>query len=466
MICSVCRHCGLCEGDGHDSRTNSTLAFGSGFMFRSPQGDHSASANEIGIAIDIGTTTICAAAYRLHNAARLFERGEPNDQHKFGSDVIARIAFSATPEGHKALHTTLINQLERMISHVLRALSAQCLATRQPEPALRRLVIAGNTTMQSLCMGLSVSGLASFPFEPPSLFGCTVDAESVFGTQSAVPASCELYVPPIAGAFVGGDAVCAMTACGFFSGSTSTPLLLADVGTNCEIAAFNPVAHTLVCTSTAAGPAFEGQGISCGMGAREGAIASISISLGGQISSQVIGGRMARGLCGTGLLSAVAALYISGRLSADGAFTNGDSRVQLAPTVWLSQNDVRAFQLAKAAVRTGLDAVQEHSAIKDGTLFLAGGFGTSLSTADARAVGMIPPDSAIKTVGAGNAALCGAALLLIEPHERQKCQAAIKTANVIDLAKAPTFGQQFIKNLPFPKNTAQLQQTKEHNPPE
>src|SRR5574344_943084 len=249
MICKVCHHCGLCEGDGSvvqnkNMLVEQSLTFGAGGDVAAP-GDASFSPSDIGIAFDIGTTTIAATAYTLRDAKQIFSCGEENYQIQFGSDVIARISFASTPEGYDALHKIVLIQLNHIIQRILASVEPQFLAARIGRASLKKIVIAGNTAMESFAAGVSVAGLATFPFTSGSKFGFTVPAKKLFNEKSVVPPDAEIYFAPVVSAFVGGDTVCAMSATGF--GEQAQPLLLADVGTNCEMALFNPQTGGILC---------------------------------------------------------------------------------------------------------------------------------------------------------------------------------------------------------------------------
>src|SRR5574344_2300544 len=192
MICKVCHHCGLCEGDGSvvqnkNMLVEQSLTFGSGGDV-ADLGDESFSPSDIGIAFDIGTTTIAATAYTLRDAKQIFSCGEENYQIQFGSDVIARISFASTPEGFDALHKTVIIQLNHLVQKIMRDVEASFSSQRKGRASLKKIVIAGNTAMESFAAGVPVNGLAMFPFSAGSTFGYGVKGSVLFNERSAVPA--------------------------------------------------------------------------------------------------------------------------------------------------------------------------------------------------------------------------------------------------------------------------------------
>jgi uncharacterized 2Fe-2S/4Fe-4S cluster protein (DUF4445 family) len=429
--------------------------------------DDTAQPSDIGIAFDIGTTTIAAVAYRLCDAQKLASCGEQNLQSTFGTDVIARISFAATDVGFQTLHQTVLIQLNKMIKQLLLEINVRFLSERRGNALLKKIVIAGNTAMESFAAGVSVQGLATFPFTSGSKFGFTVPAKKLFNEKSVVPPDAEIYFAPVVSAFVGGDTVCAMIATDF--GEQTQPLFLADVGTNCEMALYNPQTGSILCTSSAAGPAFEGQTISCGMAATEGAIAAVHVERTGgngaqskmtptaecKVTCSVIGGGEAKGICGTGLLSACAAFLKEKVVDENGTFADGSAEIVLAENkadakkIVLTQKDIRNFQLAKAAVQSGLEVLMETVDTKNAKLFLAGGFGTALNSDDAKIVGMIPLSFKGTVVGVGNASLAGATLVLLSKEMREQTKKIASLAQTIDLAQDATFHSRYINALNF-----------------
>lgn len=462
MICKVCRHCGLCEGDG-TVRQNSSIvieqsdsAFDKMMREASPtkvsdDAGNTFSLNDIGIAFDIGTTTIAAAAYTLCDAKKILSCGEENLQIQFGSDVIARISFASTPEGFDALHKTVIIQLNHLVQKIMRDVEASFSSQRKGRASLKKIVIAGNTAMESFAAGVPVNGLAMFPFSAGSTFGYGVKGSVLFNERSAVPADAEIYFAPIVSAFVGGDCVCAMSACGFGNEQNDgRSMILADVGTNCEMCLYDGQTKQIFCTSSAAGPAFEGQGISCGMTATEGAIADVRVEK--EIAVRTIGGGEPKGICGTGLMSAIASFYKAGMIDSTGAIANGDEAISIVTDkIQITQRDIRNFQLAKAAVASGIETLLERSEsqAENVQLFLAGGFGTALNPDDAKQIGMIPRSLGGSTVGVGNASLAGAALVLLSNQCRDRAERIAKQAQSVDLAQNASFQKRYIDALNF-----------------
>ena len=463
MLCKTCSHCGLCPGDG-TFRADKNLIISTEGISSPLKKNPSLPPFYTGIAIDLGTTTVAAKAYRLCNAELLAEYKEANFQQKFGSDVIARISFATEADGYKKIREATLLQIEKAVKKLLGEVSFLFTSQRCGRPHLARLVITGNTAMQSFAAGLSVKGLSTFPFKAEYLFGEEKPASDFFGISSFLSADCPVYFTPAQSAFIGGDTISAMMACGFAEGN-GTVKILADVGTNCEMALLDPSGN-LFCTSSAAGPAFEGYGISQGMNACEGAVAKVSlvqeekpgVRAGGKLKflCSVIGGGSARGICGTGLLSAISLFYKTGLINQNGTLLRGRDSVSLCKGVSLCQKDIRNFQLAKAAVLSGIEALMEKAGLSsfgaesDARLFLAGGFGTKLDQKDACATGMIPSFMEENVCHAGNAALSGASMLLLDEGLRKDALLLARKAMNINLAEDQGFQSRYIKALNFP----------------
>ncbi|MCR5217599.1 ASKHA domain-containing protein [Treponema sp.] len=442
MICKKCNGCGLCQGDG--SFEKSAHALVENMAKKVFKGDDSFSANEAGIAVDVGTTTIAAAIFSLKDGRLLFECGEKNQQGRFGSDVLARI--NAAERDYDGIRSTLIEQLKKIIVRLTANASVQFLASRAGRLVLRRIVFTGNTSMMSFVAGKKVSGLKEFPFTIPSEFGFSTSYNQVFASHEYGD-NCEVYFPPVISAFVGADTVCAMTSC--FNESDDIQFM-ADTGTNCEMAVYDKKAGKVVCTSSSAGPAFEASGISCGMVCSEGAVASLKYD-GKNFIPLIIGGKKALGICGTGLLSAVCTFYREGFIDRNGTIQDGE-KINLSDEVSVSQEDIRKFQLAKAAVYTGLNFLNER--VESGRkklLYLCGGFGSHIDPSDALNSGMIPDYFKGNVFHCGNSALEGAAAMLFDMNAREKGKRFALMSQVINLALEESFQDRYISALNLPE---------------
>jgi len=376
---------------------------------------------EYGAAIDLGTTTIVLELIRLSDGETLAVVSCENPQRMIAADVIGRID-SALKGKLPLLHSLVqdcVNSLEKeAFAH-----------TNVPEKQADIRIIAGNSTMLYLYSGRSPITLASAPFEADCLFDLKNERD---------------YLPACAGAFVGADITCAILSSGMCTKAETAMLI--DIGTNGEIALWHE--GKLYCCATAAGPAFEGSGISCGTGSIPGAIDSVHTK-DGELVVSAIGGAAPCGICGSGLIDLVASLLETGQLDETGAL---DEDILLAEGVSFSQQDVRQVQLAKGAIAAGIQLLLKRANISCEDvhkLYIAGGFGSHLNLKNAAAIGLIPDALADKTAVLGNASLCGARqLLLTKEGQEQACQIA-KSAQCLNLAADPSFGNVFVECMLF-----------------
>ncbi|MGN0729034.1 ASKHA domain-containing protein [Treponema sp.] len=443
MRCSVCRHCGLCGSSGAGKNISVVSDFPPVENFC---GDFSLPLNFAGIAFDIGTTSVAARLFTLKDGIPVSFLGEENCQADFGSDVVSRITFSCSPGGLEKLHRAVLHQIDRLASRLLFLSQNFFTENRRGRPLLRRIVVSGNTAMESFALGISAASLSQFPFSLPDKFGFSIPAERL-GKFDVIPPDCEFYFSPAVESFVGGDTVCAMLSSGFMEQKENA--FLVDIGTNCEMCVRSADSGKIFCASVSAGPAFEGYGIECGIPAQKGAIAEVSFSGDGKIKCGILGDEKAVGICGTGIVSAVSAFLANGIIDSSGAFYSVREKIELQDGIFLSQKDIRNFQLAKSAVATGLEILSEKSGCKSGVLYLAGGFGSLLPVKDACAVGMIPEFLSFRCVSSGNASLGGASLFLLDLGLRKKASAIAENAVHVDLVQNHDFQELYIKNLNF-----------------
>lgn len=384
-----------------------------------------------GVAVDIGTTTIAARLY--DTAGRLLAQdGCVNPQTAYGADVLSRI--QAAGEG-----ADLTTPLQSAVNDLLSRLAE---STGIAPAAIDGVGITGNTAMLCFLTATDATPLSRAPFALPHAFGETVAAAQVGLT--ALPPNRAVYLPPCASAFIGADALCAALACEMGEGRTA---LLADMGTNGEMLLSHNDA--LYACSTAAGPAFEGVGISCGLPAVTGAIDEVALVNDGYLP-HVIGGGRAEGICGSGLLDAAACLLATEEMDNSGYL--GADAVALCDGVYLTQKDIRALQQAKSAVSAGLQTLLHHAHLTAEAvevLYTAGGFGSRLNGRNAAAIGLIPRGLAARIQPVGNAALDGVARLLLDRSARQAVHDLVQRTHVIELATDPYFIDLFIKNMSF-----------------
>ncbi len=319
---------------------------------------------------------------------------------------------------------------EEEIDELLRT---ACSGVCRPEE-VKTLVLAGNTTMLYLWSGRDPVSLSAAPFAADCLFGQTVEAQG----RSAV-------LPPCMNAFVGADITCAVLASGL--AESDRVAVLCDIGTNGEIALWK--GGELLVTSTAAGPAFEGAGISCGCGSVPGAVDRVWLE-NGRIAARTIGGQAAVGVCGSGLIDAVAAYLQTGDIDETGA-TEEDT-LPLRDGVALLPKDVRAVQLAKAAIAAGLETLLRNANLAPedvDDLYIAGGFGSHLHIPSAVTIGLLPAALAAKARAIGNASLEGASRLLLSREEGEKARGIAARSRHVALGGNPMFNERYIENMMF-----------------
>jgi len=369
-------------------------------------------------AVDIGTTTAALAVYDRSSGALLGSASDRNAQRSFGADVISRIECCKNG-GLPLLRNAIRTQITELITR-----------TGYSPDTIAETVIAGNTVMEHIAAGLDPSSIGTPPFTPLSLFGEELGRE--------------YYCPCVSG-YVGGDISAGLFASG---GASAEGLwLYVDIGTNGEIALGNR--YGFICSATAAGPALEGAEISCGMNASEGAIDRVA-AVQGELEVHTVGGAEARGICGSGLIDAVSALLSLGTVDKRGRII-GAREARLTENVALTRQDIRNLQLAKAAIRAGIETLLEHAgkAAEDITrLVIAGGFGSYIDPESAMSIGLLPRIEAERTVRAGAAAIYGAAEL-IDRRKRAKLRQFCEKLGYVDLSSSGRFSELFIEHLNF-----------------
>ena len=383
-------------------------------------------AGRLGAAVDVGTTTLACKLYDLQTGACLAEAGARNPQSAVAADVMGRIGYAL--EGG-------LSTLQRQVTTAVEALlRGACASAKAPFDALDALVVTGNTTMLYLLTGRNPEPLSHAPFTADCLF----DLEATLLGRRA-------YLPPCMNAFVGADISCAVLASGQCDAQETS--LLADIGTNGEIALWRDGA--LYVASTAAGPAFEGAGISCGCGSVRGAIDRVRVE-GGRLCAYTIGDACAVGVCGSGLIDAVAALVELGEIDETGATDN--ERLELRDGVALLPKDIRAVQLAKAAITAGMQTLMRSAQVRASdvaALYIAGGFGSHLNVRSAATIGLLPRELASRARVLGNAALAGATMLLLDTAELDHIRDIARRARFVNLGGNPLFNELYVENMFF-----------------
>ena len=387
-----------------------------------------------GFVLDIGTTTLAARLYDVKGTL-LAEGSRLNPQAGWGADVISRIEADLRGEGGK-----LTQAICKAVDGLVEELAAKA---RIGQKEIDGLVITGNTVMLHLLTGTSTEPLSHAPFAAERLFGEAVTAEKT-GLISVLPQT-EVYLAPCAAAFVGADLITALLAGGLCD--TGDTQLLADIGTNGEMALWH--GGELYCCSTAAGPAFEGAGISMGMGGSKGAIDRVAVR-DGKLAVHVIGDAEPVGICGSGVVDAVACLLETGQMD-DTGYIEEESAVVSEPVVF-TQNDVRMVQLAKSAIHAGIRTLLHSANLECGdvrALLIAGGFGSFLDVENAAKISLFPEEMLPCIRVIGNAALSGASMLLLNKEYRGACEKYAAQAKIVELSTNPFFADEYMERMLF-----------------
>ncbi|MGB5925085.1 MAG: ASKHA domain-containing protein [Dehalococcoidia bacterium] len=406
---------------------------------------------QLGLAIDLGTTKVAGYLVDLGDGRTLAAKGVMNPQISYGEDIISRInrVVKSPDEGV---------QLQELAVDAINELSTDLCAEAGAKPEeIVEAVVVGNTAMHHLFLRLPVKQLALSPFVPAVSRALEVRAGEL-GLNIAPGAYVHL-LPNIAG-FVGADHVSMLLATDAWQAKKTTVAL--DIGTNTEV--------SLICngkiaaTSCASGPAFEGGHIKYGMRAATGAIERLRID-GDKIQYQTIDGAPPVGICGSGILDALAQLYLAKIIDEGGRIIDNRHRVRAykgqrefilvskeerkgKPAITITQHDVRELQLAKAAIRTGIQVLLETSGCSEAEIkqvIIAGAFGTYIDVASAVAIGMLPSLPLNRFRQVGNAAGMGAKLALISLKSRAKAQAVASRVSYIELASRPGFQPTFVQ---------------------
>ncbi|MFC2082080.1 ASKHA domain-containing protein [Candidatus Bipolaricaulota bacterium] len=408
------------------------------------------------MALDVGTTTLAAYLFDLTSGRQLGSAASRNPQRRFGADVITRIAHvrRESREGLGELHTAVIEGLNTLLGQLSEK------AGISPDRIYEAKVV-GNPTMIHLFLGIDPRGIDVSPYAP--VVGQRVLCRAGDVGLAMHPCGVVETLPAIS-AYVGADIVAGILATDIQRSEANT--LFLDVGTNGEMVL--ALGNRLIACSTAAGPAFEGASIVQGMAALDGAIETVRVH-GGRIDCSVIGGAVPTGLCGTGLLSAVAELLSAGLIDRTGRFSDAgsrladrldgegkDRRVRLtdgAEPVYLYQQDVREFQLAKAAVRSGIEVLLQYAGLRAEDLarvLIGGAFSTRLSPAHLMETGFLPRVDVARIHVVGNTAGQGAKQALLNQQMMGRVDEIARSVVYIELSSDQDFNESFVEQIPFP----------------
>lgn len=401
--------------------------------------------HDYGLAVDIGTTTLAAALVDCTDGKILATATAVNSQRSFGADVVSRIGAACHGKG-KALQKAVRRDLTRLTKQLLKdhpGTAARC----------RQMAIAANTTMLHLLMGWPCDGLGDWPFHPVSLGGKTYRAQEVLGPQSPLADATVTLLPGMS-TYVGADITVGIWQCGLASSDDVS--LFVDLGTNGEMVLGNKDQRFIA--SAPAGPALEGGKLTWGTGSVPGAICGVRIER-GRAKVRTIDHTVPVGICGTGILEAMAGLVREGLVDETGKLVEPyfHKGFPLASTldyqrITLSQQDIREIQMAKSAIRAGIESLIERSGISRQRIhqvFLAGGFGYYLDPQKAAVIGLLPADLAERTTAVGNTSLKGAIGLLTGAVTLEELQAIAAGAEEIVLGNDEAFQRLYIDYLNF-----------------
>lgn len=410
-----------------------------------------------GLAVDIGTTKVAAYLVNLEDGQTVAMTGAMNPQVAYGEDVVSRIAYvNESPDHKTAMQQTLIDTLNVMTARL-------CEEGGVSREQIVDAVVVGNTAIHHLFLGLPVLQLGMSPFISAVSQAIQVSAVEL-GLKMAPGAM--VYLPPNIAGYVGADHVSVLLASRLLDEKRT--VIACDIGTNTEIS----ITHQgqVWSCSCASGPAFEGAHISAGMRAAPGAIERVKI-LDGKVRINTIEDQPPVGICGSGILDAISEMFSAGMLKTSGAFTQGHALVRndkrkgevlLADEsisghhrqIVVTRNDVNEIQLAKGAIRTGIDVLMEMAGVAEKEIdvfILAGAFGTYIDVESGINIGMFPDLPSERFVQVGNAAGMGAKEMLISKKMRLMAEQIAQKVAYIELTTYPRFTHKFAKAMFFPE---------------
>jgi uncharacterized 2Fe-2S/4Fe-4S cluster protein (DUF4445 family) len=416
----------------------------------------------LGVAVDLGTTNVVAYLYRLEDAAVMGVSAAANPLSTFGADIISRLIYAQADPGNGA-------HLQRILVKAVNSIVEDAAAMAGSDPGdVEEMVVVGNAGMHHLFLDLPGKALIDAPFVTALRAPFFLKAREI-GLKTA-PGAC-VYLPPLVRGFIGSDLVSVALATRL--DQLAGVRLAMDIGTNTELVL--SVDGALTSCSTASGPALEGAALRFGSIAAPGAIERVWAAGPGQpLAVATIGAVPPTGICGSGLVDLVASLRRSGAVSRTGrlsreapgvqAAADGDHRYVLVPSgqtalgedLTISQTEIRAIQLAKGAIRAGIDTLLAGQGIpteRVEEIFVAGAFGSHLSVASMLDIGLLPPVPAERVRRIGNAAGTGAAMMLCSQRERRAAEALSERIEYIELARQPGFMKRFARSQWFPEET-------------
>ena len=426
-----------------------------------------------GVAVDVGSTTIAGYLLELSSGEVAAASGRMNPQIRFGEDLMSRVSYvMMNPGGEAQLTAAVRGAIDELVGEL-------CEQAAVGRGQVHDLVVVGNPIMHHLVLGLDPTPLGAAPFTL-----ATATAVRGAATEIGIGLPCAaLYVGPCIAGHVGADAAAATLAEG--PHRVATPMLVVDVGTNAEIVLGD--GHRVFAASSPTGPAFEGAQISCGQRASAGAVERVRIDpdtweprfkvIGSDMWSDEPGfsealagaGLEVSGLCGSGIIEVIAEMFLAGVMDRHGVITSetgrsprivADERTFSYVLQWepirlsITQNDVRAVQLAKAALRAGIDLLREHAGIEEvSDVRLAGAFGAHIDPVRAMVLGLVPDTPAGGVRSAGNASGVGAVRMLLSGEQRLEIERLVRSVIKIETATEPRFQELFVAAMALPHDT-------------
>lgn len=412
-----------------------------------------------GLAIDLGTTTLVVSLIDLATGRELATTSSLNPQIRYGHDVVRRIQKGSTPEGLAELAQCVREGLNRLIGEA-------CDDSGADVEEILDVVIGGNTTMLQLAASVDPAPLGCVPFTVGLESGRAYPA-SRFGLN--VHPAARVYVPPIVHAYVGADISAGLLVSRRFF-SPDGVMLFVDIGTNGEMGL--SAGDIYLMTSTAAGPAFEGMGISAGMRARIGAVEAVKTDGYDVMEIRTIGDAPPEGICGSGIIDLTAALLRLGVMDATGRMrrpgqaddlpdavasritqVNDIPAFHLGKDVYFTQEDVRQVQLAKSAIRAAVEILLQEAGLDSSSLeriVLAGGFGYSLRPENLEIIGLLPPGTADKVYFAGNTSRIGCVRMLSNVGYRRFLEEKMVGVRHVSIETRPDFMERYVACMEFP----------------
>jgi uncharacterized 2Fe-2S/4Fe-4S cluster protein (DUF4445 family) len=383
-----------------------------------------------GIALDIGTTTLSMYLIDLENGKVHSVISRENPQTRYGNNVISRIEFARNGQ------STLESEIRTTVNSMITTL-------KNDAGNVYEMVVVGNPVMRDLFFGYSVESLGKSPYEPQGVTPITKIAEKL---GLVINRKARVYGLPLIGSFVGADTLAVVLATDMYK---SEKICLAiDIGTNTEIVLGNR--DGLIATSCAAGPAFEGAGVRCGIGGVSGAIKEVSKN--GDVRYKTIDDAAPVGICGSGLIDTLAELLDKEIIDGRGKFYGAEKEFNIAEGISISERDIDQLNLAKTAVSVGVRVLLERYGLtlEDiDRVFLAGGFVNFTNTEHAIRIGLLPAVEREKVKKVGNAAVEGARQVLISKTKREDAEAVAARIEHVKLENEANFMELFVSELYF-----------------